>query len=62
MLRILRYGIETNKLKIQYLEKDLDVFLFSIGYFFPMPTTENYYKPEEEKLCLVIEWFLQQWS
>ena len=60
--RILRYGIETNELKIQHLEKDLDVFLFSIGYFFPMPTTENYYEPEEEQLCLVIEWFLQQWS
>ena len=46
----------------QYLwgvKQDLEVFLYSIGYFFPMPTTEKYYEPEEGKLCLVINWFIQ---
>jgi hypothetical protein len=42
-------------------QQDLEVFLYSIGYFFPMPTTEKYYEPEEEKLEIVIDWFIQQW-
>jgi hypothetical protein len=27
-----------------------------------MPTTEKYYEPEEEKLRLVVNWFIQKWS
>ena len=58
---ILKEGIKTNLFQIDNLERDLEVFLFSIGYFFPMPTTEKYYEPEEEKLCMVINWFVQKW-
>lgn len=62
VLTILIEGIKANLFQIDNLERDLEVFLFSIGYFFPMPTTEKYYEPELEKLCLVIDWFIQQWS
>ena len=58
---ILQEGIKANLFQIDNLERDLEVFLFSIGYFFPMPTTERYYEPEEEKLCMVIDWFIQKW-
>ncbi len=61
VLNILQSGIQTNLFQIDDLERDLQVFLFSIGYFFPMPTTEKYYEPEEEKLCMVIDWFIQKW-
>jgi hypothetical protein len=36
-------------------------FLYSIGYFYPMPTTEHYYEPEPEMLIRVIDWFVEQW-
>ncbi len=62
VLIILKEGIKTGSFQINNLEQDLEVFLFSIGYFFPMPTTERYYEPEEEKLCIVIDWFIQKWS
>ncbi|MDJ0620345.1 MAG: TetR/AcrR family transcriptional regulator [Calothrix sp. MO_192.B10] len=61
VLNILQSGIQTNLFQIDDLERDLQVFLYSIGYFFPMPTTEKYYEPEEEKLCMVIDWFIQKW-
>ncbi|MGB3692071.1 MAG: hypothetical protein WA865_19335 [Spirulinaceae cyanobacterium] len=61
VLGILQEGIQKNVFQINNLEQDLEVFLYSIGYFFPLATTEKYYEPEEEKLCLVIDWFIQQW-
>ena len=59
---ILQEGIQSNLLRIDNFQQDLEVFLYSIGYFFPMPTTEQYYEPEEAKLCMVIDWFIQKWS
>ncbi len=61
VLSILHEGIQANLFHIDHLELDLEVFLYSIGYFFPMPTTERYYEPEEEKLCMVIDWFIHKW-
>ena len=61
VLSILREGIQANLFQIDDLEKDLEVFLYSIGYFFPIPTTEKYYEPDEKKLCMVIDWFIQKW-
>ncbi|WGV23217.1 TetR/AcrR family transcriptional regulator [Halotia branconii] len=61
VLAILQEGIQTNLFHIDDLERDIEVFLYSIGYFFPLATTENYYEPEEEKLCMVVDWFLKQW-
>jgi AcrR family transcriptional regulator len=61
VLTILQEGVQSDILQISDLEQDLEVFLYSIGYFFPMPTTEKYYEPNEEKLCMVIDWFIQKW-
>jgi len=55
-------GMQTRLFEIDNLERDLEVFLYSIGYFFPMPTTEKYYEPDEDKLCMVVDWFIQKWS
>jgi AcrR family transcriptional regulator len=62
VLNILQEGIRSHLFQTDNLEQDLEVFLYSVGYFFPMPTTEKYYEPEEEKLCMVIDWFVQKWS
>lgn len=61
VLKIFQQGIEANLFCIDNLERDLEVFLYSIAYFFPIATTEKYYEPEEEKLCMVIDWFIEQW-
>lgn len=58
---ILQEGIESNLFWMNDFQQDLEVFLYSVGYFFPIPTTEKYYEPEEKKLEMVINWFIQQW-
>lgn len=58
---LLQAGIQQQIFSIQNLERTLEVFLYSIGYFYPIPTTEQYYEPEEEKLLMVIDWFIEQW-
>lgn len=62
VLKILQEGIQKKVFQIENLELTLAVFLYSISYFFPLPTTEKYYEPEEDKLCMVINWFILQWS
>lgn len=59
---ILQEGIQGNVFLINDFQQDLEVFLYSIGYFFPIPTTEKYYEPDEKKLEMVIDWFIQQWQ
>jgi AcrR family transcriptional regulator len=61
VLNLLQEGVQSHLFQIDNLERDLEVFLYSIGYFFPMPTTEKYYEPEEDKLCMVVDWFIQKW-
>jgi AcrR family transcriptional regulator len=61
VLSILQEGIQASLFEIDRLEHDLEVFLYSIGYFFPLPTTEQYYEPTEEQLCQVVDWFIKQW-
>lgn len=60
--QILIEGINNNLLKIDNLERDVEVFLHSIGYFFPVATIEKYFEPKEEKLIMVIDWFIEKWS
>ncbi|MBW4508506.1 MAG: TetR/AcrR family transcriptional regulator [Scytonematopsis contorta HA4267-MV1] len=62
VLKIFQEGIEANLFHIDNLERDVEVFLHSIGYFFPVATTEKYFEPEEEKLCMVIDWFIEKLS
>lgn len=60
--KIIQSGVDTNLFCIDNVEQDVEIFLYSIAYFFPIATTERYYEPEEEKLCMVIDWFIKQWS
>ncbi|MBE9028686.1 TetR/AcrR family transcriptional regulator [filamentous cyanobacterium LEGE 11480] len=60
--QILQKGIDQGIFEINHLEQDLTVFLYSIGYFFPMPTSEQYHVPEADKLAMVIDWFIQKWQ
>lgn len=63
-IELQQFAISTDRdaEEIVQVDRDLEVFLYAIGYFFPMPTTEQYYEPEEEKLCLMLDWFIQKWS
>lgn len=60
--KIIQEGVDANLFCIGNIKQDVEVFLYSIAYFFPIATTERYYEPEEEKLCMVIDWFVKQWS
>lgn len=59
--QILQEGINNSLFFIEHLERDVEVFLHSIGYFFPVATTEKYFEPQEEKLVMVIDWFIEKW-
>ena len=62
VLKILREGVEKDLFCIDNLERDVEVFLYSIGYFFPFATTKQYYQIEEKDLAMVIDWFIEKWS
>jgi hypothetical protein len=61
VLNLLQEGMQSRLFQIDNLEQDFRVFLCSIGYFFPMPTTEQYYEPEEDDLRMVIDWYIKKW-
>jgi AcrR family transcriptional regulator len=61
VLMLLQEGIQSQLFQLKNLEQDGQVFLYSIGYFYPMPTTEQYYEPDADMLIRVIDWFLAQW-
>jgi AcrR family transcriptional regulator len=61
IMMLLQEGIQTQLFSFKDLEQDGQVFLYSIGYFYPMPTTEQYYEPDADMLIRVIDWFLAQW-
>ncbi len=62
VMRILSQGIEDNLFFIDNLERDVEVFLYAIAYFFPVATTEKYFEPKQENLSMVIDWFIKKWS
>ncbi|BDA66899.1 transcriptional regulator, TetR family protein [Calothrix sp. PCC 7716] len=59
--KIIQEGVDRNLFYIDDIEQDIEVFLYSIAFFFPVATTERYYEPEEDKLCMVLDWFVKQW-
>lgn len=59
---IMQAGIDSNWFHITNLERDIEVFLHAIAYFFPLATTEKYFEPEAEKLIMVIDWFIEKWK
>jgi AcrR family transcriptional regulator len=60
--KIIQEGIDKKIFSIDNLERDVEVFLHAIAYFFPIATTEKYFEPEEDKLSMVIDWFIEKWS
>jgi AcrR family transcriptional regulator len=60
--KIIQEGIDQKIFSIDNLERDVEVFLHAIAYFFPIATTEKYFEPEEDKLSMVIDWFIEKWS
>jgi AcrR family transcriptional regulator len=61
VMALLQEGVQTNVFRLADLQQDGQVFLYAIGYFYPMPTTEQYYEPDADMLIKVIDWFLAQW-
>lgn len=61
MSRIIQEGIDKKIFLIDNLERDVEVFLHAIAYFFPIATTEKYFEPQEDKLSMLIDWFIEKW-
>jgi TetR/AcrR family fatty acid metabolism transcriptional regulator len=60
--KILVQGNESCEFKVAEPAEDAEVFLYSIGYFFPMATYEVVKEPDEEMLNKVINWFIKTWK
>lgn len=61
LLFILKQGIKKKEFVINNPEKDVEVLLFSLYYFFPL-ARENQLEPDEKKLVEIIDWFIHLWS
>lgn len=61
LLSILKDGINKKEFYSNNPEKDIEVLLYSLNYFFPL-ARENQKEPEEEKLADLIDWFINLWS
>ncbi|MBE9020389.1 TetR/AcrR family transcriptional regulator [Chroococcidiopsidales cyanobacterium LEGE 13417] len=59
---ILQQGCETGLFHHVNLEADIEVFAYSIAYFFPIAGKEPHPPPEEEKLLAIVNWFIAQWQ
>jgi AcrR family transcriptional regulator len=60
--KILQQGCEAGLFHSVDLETDVEVFAYSIAYFFPIAGKEAEPPPQEEKLLAIINWFLAQWK
>lgn len=59
---ILQEGIASNDFQIANPARDAEVFLYAISCFLSIAVIEGYREPEESQLCLVMDWFIEQWS
>lgn len=60
--QILQEGCETGLFHHVNLAADVEVFAYSIAYFFPIAGKEPHPLPEEEKLLAIVNWFIAQWQ
>lgn len=60
--QILQQGCETGLFHHVNLAVDVEVFAYSIAYFFPIAGKEPLPPPEEEKLLAIVNWFIAQWQ
>jgi AcrR family transcriptional regulator len=61
-VRILRLGVETGELHTDDPERDAQVLLLSLAFLFPSALDKWAYRPAEEDLVLVVDWFLGVWA
>ncbi|MBY0402636.1 MAG: TetR/AcrR family transcriptional regulator [Cyanobacteria bacterium] len=60
--QILTEGMATEGWKVENLDQDTEVFLYSIAYFFPVAGKEPFSPVTEKDLVNVIQWFIKTWS
>lgn len=61
MYSFLKEGCDKKIFKINSIEEDCEVFLYSIAYFFPVASKDNLNFASKEKLSMLIEWFIKKW-
>lgn len=61
VLLILKDGIRSGVFQMPDVERDAEVFLFSIAFFFPVVDTELRKEPEVTGLLKVMDWFIEKW-
>jgi AcrR family transcriptional regulator len=59
---ILQSGCDAGMFQPVDLEKDVEIFAYSIAYFFPIAGKEPHPLPDEEKLLAIVNWFIAQWK
>jgi AcrR family transcriptional regulator len=59
---ILRQGVEQRQLRIDSVEDDAKVLLFSVAYFFPNAVNDLPTPREEADLLTVVDWFVHVWK
>lgn len=61
LLYMLKDGIKKEEFNSSTPEKDIEILLYSLVYFFPLAgQLKN--EPEEDKYLSIIDWFLNLWS
>lgn len=59
--RILAEGCQAGHFVIEDLDRDVEVLLYSIAWFFPTALAPILIEPEREAFLKVIHWFCEQW-
>lgn len=60
--RILEEGCTSGIFNHVNFETDVEVFAYAIAYFFPTAGKEPNTPLEEQKLLVVVNWFIHQWT
>jgi AcrR family transcriptional regulator len=60
--KILQEGSARGLFRRLDVPSETEVFAYAIAYFFPVAGREPDIRPTEEKLKLLVEWFLRQWK
>ncbi len=62
VVQLLTEGVETGVFQSVKLPDDVEVFMYSIAYFFPIAGKEPVLPLEEGALANVVDWFLDRWK
>lgn len=59
---ILQAGVDEGTFEIADIERDAEIFLYSVAYFFPNALSDPAHWPTEETFLKVVDWFLDTWK